>query len=121
METVSSKKHSVFSLVHALGTWQERLPTRPSTYLGGCRKAGLPGASRSLRPERTGPRETAPPPTSLENRWEYPGAGIWIERRKGRVLGTEVSHPGPGPCWPNTVFESGRQTWRPDPFLATTT
>lgn len=61
------------------------------------------------------------PPTSLENRWEYPGAGIWIGRRKGRVLGTEFSHPGPGPCWPNTAFESGIQTWRPDPFLATTT
>ena len=66
METVSSKKHSVFSLVHARGTWQERLPTRPSTYLGGCRKAGLPGASRSLSPERTGPRETAPPHLSGE-------------------------------------------------------
>lgn len=62
METVSSKKHSVFSLVRALGTWQERLSTRPSTYLGGCRKAGLPGASRGLRPKRTGPREANPPP-----------------------------------------------------------
>lgn len=61
------------------------------------------------------------PPTSLENRWEYPRAGIWIGRRKGSALGTEVSHPGPGPCWPNTVFESGRQTWRTVPFLATTT
>lgn len=60
METVSSKKHSVFSLVRALGTWQEQLSTRPATYLGGCRKAGLPGASRGLRPRRTGPREATP-------------------------------------------------------------
>lgn len=84
---------------------------RPHTWAA-AGKLGCPGPALSSVPRGWAPERPPPPRTCLETRWEHPW-GWDLGRGGGRGFGRErrstAPHPGPGPCWPSTVFESGRQ------------
>lgn len=92
METVSSKKHSMFSLVCALGTRGEQPSTRPFAYLGGCWAEGHPCQSC--------PHSSGAWPLQSHSLYHLPGkpggTSLGLGSR-GKEFARKRGHPPPSP------------------------